>query len=287
LKFSKKLTFPEKISILKIMDITMNFDNVKMELIFPVFFGCLGALILCMLVSVQRPVLVSPAAAEELAVENAVAEEPPVEEAFQFYTGVAGVNQTEDPVREPYNNMEIRPQVIDFFADICGSREIAEAILANAESFDIPAALAFALCWEESRFKPQAVNYKNRDGSIDRGLFQLNNRSFPALDSGDFFNVNTNVRYGLSHLRFCLNTGGSEIAALAMYNAGTGKVNNTGAPKVTLDYIHRILENRSKIEEHFHARVREDVFPESIAKAESGPPRFKNLSPLALPAMGR
>jgi hypothetical protein len=267
-------------------DITMRFDNVKMELVFPVFFGCLGALALCVLVTVQGFALISPgagkAAAETASVEEA---EPPVEEVFSFFTGTAEVNH--DPIRELYHDAEKRPWVIDFFADICGSPEVAEAILSNADSFNISAALAFALCWEESRFKPQAVNYKNRDGSIDRGLFQLNNRSFPALDSGDFFNINVNARYGMSHLRYCLETGGSEIAALAMYNAGTGKVKNSGTPKVTLDYIHRILENRSKIEEHFEARFRQDLFPVSIAEASPEPPRFKYLSPLALPRAGR
>jgi len=55
----------------------------------------------------------------------------------------------------------------------------------------------------------------------------------------------------MSHLRYCLDTGRTEIAALAMYNAGTGRVSVTGAPKSTLDYISRILENKNKIENKF------------------------------------
>jgi soluble lytic murein transglycosylase-like protein len=160
-----------------------------------------------------------------------------------------------DSVLEYYRNSEYKEWVIDFFTAICSNREIAWAILDCSDEFDIPPALAFALCWEESRFNPNAVNRQNRNGSVDRGLFQLNNRSFPHLDISSFYNINSNARYGIGHLRYCLNAGGSEISALAMYNAGAGRVRSTGAPEVTLNYTSRILENRRKIESRFHSRL--------------------------------
>jgi len=51
-----------------------------------------------------------------------------------------------------------------------------------------------------------------------------------------------------------------------MYNAGTGRVKTSGAPEVTLSYISRILENRRKIESHFHARL---IKEEEIRIAET------------------
>ena len=157
----------------------------------------------------------------------------------------------QDRIQEMYRNPDTREYVIDFFQGICGSREIAEIILANADTFDIEPALAFALAWEESRFNPLAVNRQNRNKSVDLGLFQLNNRAFPNIAVQSFFDPNVNARYGMGHLREFLNSGGSEISALAMYNAGPGRVKDTGAPKITLDYIHRIMENQRKIESHF------------------------------------
>ncbi|UKI53636.1 MAG: transglycosylase SLT domain-containing protein [Treponema sp.] len=62
------------------------------------------------------------------------------------------------------------------------------AILEEAEKNDIPLSLAFALAYTESHYNVNAVN-KNRNSSIDRGLFQLNNRSFPQLKEEDFFNL--------------------------------------------------------------------------------------------------
>ncbi|MDR1787491.1 MAG: lytic transglycosylase domain-containing protein, partial [Treponema sp.] len=124
-------------------------------------------------------------------------------------------------------------------------------ILSNAEAFKVPPSLAFALCWEESRFKTSAVNRANENSTVDRGLFQLNGASFPKLKEADFFDPKQNVYYGISHLKWCLDTGGSEAAGLAMYNAGTVKVRDGGTPKRTLDYISSIINNRRRIEESF------------------------------------
>jgi hypothetical protein len=156
-----------------------------------------------------------------------------------------------DFILETYQNIEIRDDIVGFFSLITHSEEIAAVVLTNANEFGIPPSLAFALCWEESRYNPFAVNIKNRNKSIDRGLFQLNNASFPNLSEDDFYNPGINAYYGMAHLRWCLDLGGSEVAALAMYNAGTTRVRSGGTPKNTLDYISRVLENQRKIEDLF------------------------------------
>jgi soluble lytic murein transglycosylase-like protein len=147
-------------------------------------------------------------------------------------------------------------RVLAFFTALCGSRELAALILGNASEYDIGPALAFALCWEESRYSKYAVN-QNKNGSVDRGLFQLNNRSFPELSVEDFFDPEINVRHAMAYLRWCLDRGGSELSGLAMYNVGTGRVNQGGAPKVTLDYISRIIAYRKGIEGLFDAEIAE------------------------------
>jgi soluble lytic murein transglycosylase-like protein len=183
---------------------------------------------------------------------------PPAEfpvPAFNHHSG-----EREDAILAAYRN-EIQQQwVVAFFAGVlkpagflAGSpaSETAAVILANASAFDISPSLAFALCWAESRFNPAAVNRTNRNGSIDRGLFQLNNFSFPKLEEADFFNPSVNAYHGMAHLRWCLNAGGSVVAALAMYNAGTGRVKAEGAPKQTLDYVSGVLEFQWKLEDAF------------------------------------
>jgi hypothetical protein len=170
--------------------------------------------------------------------------------------------EQEDDILTAYRNEVQQQWVIAFFAGILKpagyfpgttTTEMAAAILSNASAFNISPSLAFALCWAESQFNPMAVNRANRDGSVDRGLFQLNNRSFPKLKEADFFNPSVNAYYGMTHLRWCLDAGGSVVAGLAMYNAGTGRVKAEGAPKRTLDYVSYILEFQRKIEDAFAA----------------------------------
>jgi hypothetical protein len=266
------------------------FSRKKFELIVPVFFGCLASLFLSASLMKARPnslrdtVVVSQESSHEAQEKKSIEAG-----SIQFLSQAA--QERSDAILELYRDSVARERVIDFFAGICPSKEIAEVILINANLFDIPPALAFSLAWEESRFNHHAVNSKNRDGSIDRGLFQLNNRSFPRLEMKAFYNANLNAWYGMSHLRYCMDEGGSEVAALAMYNAGTGRVNSASTPKSTLDYASRILQNRWEIESRF--RDWEAMFQEQqeeiiefvefaeIAEAKPERSRLVPLVPLA------
>jgi len=224
------------------------FSKINLKFIIPMFTGTLCSMLACALIGSSTGYLKKPLPANILEEESLFEEE-------DFASLFAPSEHIPDSVLEYYRNFEYKEWVIEFFTAICKSREIAWSILDSSDEFNIPPALAFALCWEESRFNPNAVNRKNLDGSVDRGLFQLNNKSFPHLEVASFYTIYSNVRYGVGHLRYCLNVGGSEISALAMYNAGAGRVKSTGAPEVTLNYISRILENRRKIESRFHNKL--------------------------------
>jgi len=151
-----------------------------------------------------------------------------------------------------YRNPTTRFVVEEFYSGVTADRGVALAILAAAEAHDIPLPLAFSVAWEESKYRIRAVNHNAR--SLDRGLFQLNSRSFPHLDVEEFFNPVINARHGLSHLRFCLKEGKNEVVALAMYNAGTQRV-RAGTPYTTLHYVARALEYRRELEESFASLI--------------------------------
>ena len=153
-----------------------------------------------------------------------------------------------------YRQTQSRAAVEWFYTHVTNNREVALAILDEAEKNNIPLSLAFSLAHTESLYKVTAINY-NTNNSIDRGLFQLNNMSFPNLTEADFYNAKISAKYGLSHLRFCLTSAGNEIAALAMYNAGTNKVRNNNTPQRTLNYISQIENYRSTLEDNFAVEV--------------------------------
>lgn len=190
-----------------------------------------------------------------------------------------------DPVLALYRDDSAREEVVAFFTAIMHSEELAKIILQRAEEFDVSPSLAVALSWEESKFNPGAVN-KNKS-SVDRGLFQLNSKSFPNLSTGEFYNPDLNARYGIAHLRWCLDTAGTDVSGLAMYNAGTNRVKSNTTPKTTLDYISRILEFKSGVDELFAREletrwvIASDGRVRAAAPKKAGDPRLASaLFPL-------
>jgi hypothetical protein len=189
-------------------------------------------------------------------------------------------------IRAAWEDETFRPEVLAFFGALSGSEELAALILDAAFRFNIPPALAFALCWEESRYNPRAANLSNRNKTVDRGLFQLNSASFSKLSEADFFDPAINAYYGMSHLRWCLDSAGSEVAGLAMYNAGTNKVHAGATPKQTLDYVGRIQESRREIEDRFQEEYGRFSALKSALAVEP-PPESPGLRLTLLSPLGR
>ena len=153
-----------------------------------------------------------------------------------------------DPGLALYRDPRLRGVVESFYSEVAGRRRSSRIILQQASVQDIPLPLAFALAWGESQFNVLALNRNPQ--SVDRGLFQLNSRTFPHVKLTDFYDPQVNARLGMKHLRFCLNQGESELVALAIYNAGALKVRK-GTPYTTLNHIARILEYRDKLADDF------------------------------------
>ena len=162
--------------------------------------------------------------------------------------------QEADRGLELYRKARSKAAVEWFYLHVTGNRNVTNAILREANKNDIPLSLAFALAYVESRFKPNAIN-KNSNSSIDRGLFQLNSLSFPKLTEEEFYDPEVSAKYGLQHLRYCLNVGGKEVTALAMYNAGTVRVKKNNTPKSTLNYVDSIMRYKASLEESFANEV--------------------------------
>lgn len=235
--------------------------NHSMRLLFGTIFFSLLFLIPCALIVALVPIK-TPAPVQTLpqfeveavAVEDDVPYEAEIEDAEISDVSYSAKAQDfkrkiDDGLylyRQPYSKAAVEW----FYIHLTEDRDVATAIMKEAEKNDIPLSLAFALAHTESEYKTTAVN-KNTNGSIDRGLFQLNNKSFPDLREEDFFNPEISAKYGMSHLRFCLDTAGNEIAALAMYNAGTGKVRSNSTPQTTLNYVSKIDSYRKGIDRLF------------------------------------
>ena len=169
-----------------------------------------------------------------------------------------------DPIARYYQDQGTKDATLGFFSSLTHSENVARDILDNAIKFDVRPSLAFALALEESDFRIDAMN-KNGD-SVDRGLFQLNSRSYPGLTIKDFYDPATNARYGVSHYKGCLTEAGNEVAALAMYNAGKNRVSRDATPKKTLNYVSRILVYEDNIASLFAAKI---IAPRHLASSQT------------------
>jgi len=177
--------------------------------------------------------------------------------AFQDYFTEISLNRLTDDFDSGltlYRHPLSRTAVEWFYFQITGNREVTQAILTEAEKNNIPLSLAFSLAHTESNYITNATN-RNSNTTIDRGLFQLNSNSFPNLTENDFFDPFVSSKYGMSHLKFCLNTAGNEVSALAMYNAGTGRVRSNKTPQSTLNYVGKIMSYQKMLDQLFEEQV--------------------------------
>ncbi len=178
-----------------------------------------------------------------------------------------------DMVSARYRDPATRQLVLDFFADLTRSGVVAKAILDQSEAFNVPPSLAFALAHEESDYTVVCINRNRAHGSVDIGVFQLNTKTFPDKKVDYLMDPDNNIRLGVAHLSFCLDQGRTDVAALAMYNAGLTRVTKGGTPRSTLDYISRILAYRANLEALFEVHV----------AAKTGKPAAPRLASIPAP----
>jgi hypothetical protein len=191
---------------------------------------------------------------------SCVSTEPEVEELLFVPYGA-------DLTKELLESSTFRSYVVDFYIQEVGDETLARMILDRAQSSTLDVHLIFALSFAESSYNPKAINY-NR-GSIDRGLFQLNNRSFPHVQVKDFFDPELNISLGVSYLEDCFELGRDAVVALAMYNAGRNRVRAGNTPQSTLEYIGKILSHKESLDHRLIAYLEDQQAPISfLAKAE-------------------
>ncbi len=176
----------------------------------------------------------------------------------EAYENILNLLDSENPILALYREDVTHQRVVDFFVQLTGSPETALPVLYHAERADISLSLVFALIWTESRFSPVAVNQNAT--SIDRGLFQLNSRTFRELTDDDFFHIDVNSFHGIDYLVWCLRHTEDEYQAVAVYNAGLTRVRAGQTPASTLIYVERIRTYRAQLRRRFRQYIL-DEFP--------------------------
>ena len=106
-------------------------------------------------------------------------------------------------------------------------------VMQYAAEYGIPLDIAIRLAYEESAWRSTLLSYKNRDGSRDTGLYQLNTK---------YHRVQTtvgNIKDGLKHLAWCYRQTGKWRQAVICYNSGIRGMRHPS--QNTLDYAERVV----------------------------------------------
>ncbi len=145
--------------------------------------------------------------------------------------------------------------ILSFYTGFAKDSNIAETILGECLKKEVPVNLAFSLAWAESSFNSRALNV-NDNGSVDRGIFQLNNSYRQQWSVDSFYNIHKNIKEGLRYLKKCLNdTNGDVAKALGAYNAGLHASMNNALPERTKRYIEKILTKEALLDDQIRAVI--------------------------------
>lgn len=117
--------------------------------------------------------------------------------------------------------------------------EYVDGVFSSAQIVNVDPLLACAVVEWESGFQPMRVN-RNKDGSDDYGLFQLNSRHHWQYRES----IDRHIRQGIAVLFGCLAINGGDVErALSQYNTGspTGETGKRYADRV-LEIYERLKE---------------------------------------------
>jgi len=110
------------------------------------------------------------------------------------------------------------------------------------KSFPVNLAMSLAFC--ESSLNEKKWN-ENTNDSIDRGLFQLNSKSYEFLSKTEMYDPEINTKYGIAHIQELYFKNNSYFSALAEYNCGSIKrINPT-----TFKHVSNILNKEIELNE--------------------------------------
>jgi soluble lytic murein transglycosylase-like protein len=125
---------------------------------------------------------------------------------------------------------------------------IIELVMLIAPQYDVPPMLVVSIIIKESRGDIYAINY-NDNGTVDRGLMQLNSSWF----TGDWECAETNIRAGVILLKYLYErtkyTSPYWFAALVSYNCGLNWfINKIDPPNQSINYAIGIMQLWNEID---------------------------------------
>jgi soluble lytic murein transglycosylase-like protein len=111
-------------------------------------------------------------------------------------------------------------------------------ILAIALEVGVPPYFALAIAFEENRALDPAAAHVNPDGTVDRGIMQLNSSWY----DGDWRDPETNIRAGCLLIKELYGKGLNWWQVAIAYNCGYGRLMGGNPPDASIEYANRVFE---------------------------------------------
>lgn len=151
-----------------------------------------------------------------------------------------------------FENTEIQEEIIEPKYDFMPA-EISNYICVLCDELELDSDLVVAILMQENpTFDVNATN-KNQNGTMDCGLFQLNDRYIWTVFVPDYwvdvdvefnpYNWKHNTFLALHHIKYLLDKIKIVDDSIMAYNCGIGAVMNNNIPESTRIYLKRVLNN--------------------------------------------
>lgn len=172
---------------------------------------------------------------------------------FAFMLGInLQKNESKLIIHTNFEDTEIQEEIIEPKYDFM-SGEISNYICVLCDELELDSDLVVAILMNENpTFDPEATN-RNKNGTTDCGLFQLNDRYIWTDFVPDYwfdidvefnpYNWKHNTFLALHHIKYLLDKIKIIDDSIMAYNCGIGAVMNNNIPESTRIYLKRVLNN--------------------------------------------
>lgn len=155
-------------------------------------------------------------------------------------------------VHVDFEDTEIQEEIIEPKYDFMPA-EMSNYIVQLSDELELDSDLVAAILMQENpTFDPEATN-RNKNGTTDCGLFQLNDRYIWTDFVPDYwfdidvefnpYNWKHNTFLALHHIRYLLDKIKIVDDSIMAYNCGIGAVMNNNIPESTKIYLSRVKNN--------------------------------------------
>jgi soluble lytic murein transglycosylase-like protein len=127
-----------------------------------------------------------------------------------------------------------------------GNEKVLSSVLKWATIMKVEPELVLSIIRHESNFKVSAVNSRNKNGSKDYGLMQLNSDVYGH--DKELFDIDKNIELGVKNIAWCIEKSeGNLVKALVYYNAGIQRSKQYRVGEMTFDYIWKVLKTYEEL----------------------------------------